>query len=79
MDNIGKLSEAVKLIYKKAEEAQNPSDVGAKLGIMNSATSVTISGQSYYAISVCRSHLMGGVRVWCQLADNYRAVVIGLA
>lgn len=77
MDNVGKLSQAVEDIYKAAYEAQHPSNVGAMRGIMESTSSVNISGRTYSAVIATNVRAIPGVPVWCQLDGNGNAIVIG--
>lgn len=77
MDYIGRLSDSVEEIYKAAEQAKHPSNIGALVGVLGGDGTVTIKGKNYYAVFVSTVRNVAGVRVWCQIADNYRAVVIG--
>ena len=77
MDNIAKLSSLVEKIYKAAEQAKNPSTVGAVIGTLQGGSTVLIDGRSYHAVFASAVIQQSGTRVWCQLADTYRAVVIG--
>lgn len=77
MDYIDRLSSSIEEIYKAAEQANHPSNVGALPGVLEGDGTVTIKGKNYYAVFVSAVREVAGVRVWCQLVDNYRAVVIG--
>lgn len=77
MDYIDRLSSSIEEIYKAAEQANHPSNVGALPGVLKGDGTVTIKGKNYYAVFVSAVREVAGVRVWCQLVDNYRAVVIG--
>lgn len=77
MDYIGKLAVSIEEIYKAAKQAKNPSNIGALAGVLGGDGTVTIKGKKYYAIFVSTVRNVAGVKVWCQLVDNYRAVVIG--
>lgn len=77
MDYIGKLSDSVEEIYKAAEQAKHPSNVGALVGVLGGDGTVTIKRKNYYAVFVSTVRNVAGVRGWCQIADNYRDVVIG--
>ena len=77
MDYIDRLSSRIEEIYKAAEQAKHPSNVGALPGVLKGDGTVTIKGKNYYAVFVSAVREVAGVRVWCQLVDNYRAVVIG--
>lgn len=77
MDSIGRLAVAVEDAYRAAEVARHPSDVGAVEGVMQNESMVCIKGRSYHAVLVSDIRPVQGIRVWCQIADNYRAVVVG--
>ena len=77
MDYIGKLSDSVEEIYKAAEQAKHPSNVGALPGVLKGDGTVTIKRKNYYSVFVSAVRDVAGARVCCQLVDKYRAVVIG--
>ncbi len=75
MDNIQALSNRLKEIVNKAN--QKNTNIGALRGTMVSSDSVLIEGKTYYAIAGTQVSMYPGANVWCQLASNSTAVIIG--
>lgn len=75
MDNIQLLRQRAKEIIDKANK--KPTNIGALRGTMVSRDTVLIDGITYHAIAGTQVNNVEGAQVWCQLASNSTAVIIG--
>ena len=75
MDNLVKLHNTVKAIFEAANK--KPTNIGALRGTIISKDTVLIEGKTYRAIAGTQVSMYPGAMVWCQLASNSTAVIIG--